>query len=85
MEDDVGRRIWGEPGSYPAQDTVKLTVFVGFHESFLQSKADEETSNEINERSCEGKEKRRDQSECIIPWTRVLNYEANTWVVAHPV
>jgi hypothetical protein len=40
MEGGVGRRIWGEPGSYPGQDTVKLTVFVGFPKSFLQSKAE---------------------------------------------
>jgi hypothetical protein len=45
----------------------------------------EEKSNGINDQSCEGKEKKRGQSECIIPWTRVLNCEANTWLVAHPV
>jgi hypothetical protein len=47
-----GRRIRGKPGSYPGRYTVKLAVFVGFHEYFLQSKAEgndgEEKSDETN-------------------------------------
>ena len=59
MEDDVGRRIWGVTGSFPGQDTVKLTVFVGFHECYLSRKeegSDGEKRGEIkliNEQSCE--------------------------------
>jgi hypothetical protein len=54
MEGDGGKRIWGEPGSYPGQDTVKLAFSWVFTNLFCKARQKEmtekteEKSNEIN-------------------------------------